>query len=169
MTIQMLRLFAPEILILTTASPQHHSRLLELGADKCFIRDAAQQTPDLIKEATSGRQGVDAILDTVAVLATQTNAWTTLRSDGPRIYAQVSTGTMIEIPADIDARLIIAAKVQAVENGAQIMAVLESLLASKKIRVPVHVDVVGKGLSSLIPALERLAKGVSGEKLVVEM
>ncbi|KAK9234199.1 hypothetical protein V1525DRAFT_413821 [Lipomyces kononenkoae] len=138
----------PSATILTTSSAKHHAHLVSLGANHCFERSAQDDT-SAIKAATSDGAGVDAILDAVSATADQPAVFSALNSIGPKIYVQVFSGLKVEVPAGINSTIVMGRQVFDAESGMQAMARLESLLESWKYRLPVKVEVVGKGMVPL--------------------
>ncbi|KAL3488179.1 chaperonin 10-like protein [Aspergillus germanicus] len=166
--IQLLRQALPDATILTTSSAQHHAHLLSLGATECFER-SAQDDPSTILAATANGAGVDAILDAVGAAAGQPAVFSALNSTGPRLYSQVATGATVAILEDVSATVIRGPELFARPEGDKLLPGLAELLESGKYRLPVRVEVVGKGFDAIEPGLRRLQGGVSGTKLVVSL
>ena len=165
-SIQLLRIARPSATILTTASSKHHTRLIALGADKCFERSV---NASIIKAATPDQTGVDAILDAVGAAAAAPFIFDTFSPTGPKKYSQVMTGAEAKVPEGVSSTTVFGRQVLATKGGTKIMPVLASLINSGKFKVPTDVEIVGHGLDSIAPALERLQKGTSGLKLVVTL
>ena len=166
--IQLLRLALPSATILTTSSADHHAHLISLGATKCFDR-SAQEDPSSIKAATASGSGVDAILDAVAAAATQPAVFTALNPKGPKIYTQPFTGKNVEIPEGIESTAIFAQGIFDTKGGMNAMPGLGSLVQSGRYKLPVKVEVLGKGFKTIDQGLDKLMKGVSGTKYVVTL
>ena len=166
--IQLLRLALPSATILTTSSAGHHAHLISLGATKCFDR-SAQEDPSSIKAATASDSGVDAILDAVAAAATQPAVFTALNPKGPKIYTQPFTGQNVEIPEGIESTVIFAQGIFDTKGGMNAMPGLASLVQSGRYKLPVEVEVLGKGFRTIDQGLDKLMKGVSGTKCVVTL
>jgi NADPH:quinone reductase-like Zn-dependent oxidoreductase len=166
--IQLLRLALPSANILTTSSAKHHAHLLELGATKCFERSAQDDTP-AIKAASPGSSGVDAILDTVSAAASQPAVFTALNLTGPKIYSQVMTGANVEVPQGIKSTVVFGRQIFDAKGGMTAMPGLASLIESRKYKLPVKVEVIGKGFDTIEQGLDKLMKGVSGTKYVVSL
>ena len=166
--IQLLRLALPSATILTTSSAEHHAHLISLGATKCFDR-SAQEDPSSIKAATPGDSGVDAILDAVAAAAAQPTVFTTLSPQGPKIYTQPLTGQNVEVPEGVVSTVVFAQDIFGAKGGMNAMPGLLDLVQSGKYKLPVKVDVLGKGFKTIDQGLDKLMKGVSGTKYVVAL
>ena len=166
--IQLLRLALPSATILTTSSAEHHDRLVSLGATKCFDR-SAQEDPSSIKAATPGDSGVDAILDAVAAAAAQPVVFTALNPQGPKIYTQPLTGQNVEVPEGVESKAVFAQDIFGTKGGMNALPGLVSLVQSGKYKLPVKVDVLGKGFKTIDQGLDKLMKGVSGTKYVVSL
>ena len=166
--IQLLRLALPSASILTTSSAEHHAHLISLGATKCFDRSAQEDTSS-IKAATPGDSGVDAILDAVTAAATQPAVFTALNPKGPKIYAHVVTGQNVEVPEGVESTGIFGQQILGAKGGTKAMPGLASLVQSGKYKLPVKVEVLGKGFNAIEPGLDKLMKGVSGTKYVVSL
>jgi NADPH:quinone reductase-like Zn-dependent oxidoreductase len=164
--IQLLRLALPSAKILTTSSAKHHEHLISLGATKCFERSTDEDT---IKAATPGGLGVDAILDAVGAAASQPTIFAVLNSTGPKLYSQVMTGSDIKPPDGINQTVVFGRQIFGANGGMNAMPGLASLVESGKFKLPVKVEVVGKGLDSIEKGLDKLMKCVSGTKYVVSL
>ncbi|KAL4757020.1 chaperonin 10-like protein [Aspergillus foveolatus] len=134
--IQLLRQALPSATILATSSAQHHAHLVSLGAAK-----------------------IDAIIDTVGAAAGQPAVFSALSSSGPKLYSQVATGAIVNVPEGISGTVIRGPELFARPEGAKLMSGLAELLG----------PVVGKGFDAIEPGLRRLQGGVSGTKLVVSL
>jgi NADPH:quinone reductase-like Zn-dependent oxidoreductase len=148
--IQLLRLALPSAKILTTSSAKHHERSTD---------------EDTIKAATPGGLGVDAILDAVGAAASQPTIFAVLNSTGPKLYSQVMTGSDIKPPDGINQTVVFGRQIFGANGGMNAMPGLASLVESGKFKLPVKVEVVGKGLDSI----DKLMKCVSGTKYVVSL
>lgn len=166
--IQLLRQALPSATILATSSAQHHAHLVSLGAAKSFER-SAQDDPSAILAATPDGAGVDAIIDTVGAAAGQPAVFSALSSSGPKLYSQVATGAIVNVPESISGTVIRGPELFARPEGAKLMSGLAELLGTGRYRLPARVEVVGKGFDAIEPGLRRLQGGVSGTKLVVSL
>lgn len=166
--IQILRLALPSATILATSSAPHHDRLVALGATSCFER-SAHDGPAAIVAASPGGKGVDAILDVVAAAASQPNVFDALSSDGPRVYSQVYTGDNVQAPEGVNAAVSFGRQIFGEPGGLEAMSTLVRLIEEGKYKLPVKVEIVGKGFEAIPAGLDRLMKGVSGTKLVVSL
>ena len=158
----------PSATILTTASTQHHSHLSELGATQCFDRSAQNDTA-AIRAAAPGGAGVDAILDPVGAAVSAPAVFTALDAAGPKVFSQVVTGPTAEAPEGVNATSVFGQQIFEAKGGMTAMPGLAKLYQSGKYKLPVKVEVTGKGLDSIEPALDRLMKGISGCKYVVSL
>ncbi|OJJ95322.1 hypothetical protein ASPACDRAFT_36764 [Aspergillus aculeatus ATCC 16872] len=166
--VQLLRTALPSATILTTSAASHHARLEALGATRCFERAAASE-PAVIRAATVGGGGVDAILDIVEAAASEPEVLTSLNPDGPKVYAHVVTGTAVDVPEGVQSVPVNARQIFEVKGGAVAMPRLGELLAGGKYKIPVRVEIIGKGWEAVARGLDRLGRGVSGTKLVVSL
>lgn len=168
--IQLLRIAAPYLEIVASASPSHHAQLISLGATTCVDR----ATPDIvgaIKAASAGGLGVDAILDAVGGAGNENQPclFDTLRADGPRLYSAVFTGSQLSIPAGVEAVTSSGRQTFDVVGGRLAMSALAKLARDGEFKPPLKIEVVGKGLDSIGGGLEKLKSGVSRTKLVVTL
>jgi threonine dehydrogenase-like Zn-dependent dehydrogenase len=139
-----------------------------LGAAKCFERSAQDDTSEIIA-ATPGRSGVDAILDSVSATAGQPAVFTALNPTVPKIYSQVVTGANVEAPEGIKSTVVFGRQIFDAKGGLTAMPRLASLIESGKYKLPVKVEVIGKGFDAIERGLDKLTKGVSGTKYVVSL
>jgi NADPH:quinone reductase-like Zn-dependent oxidoreductase len=169
-TIQLLRLAIPDCKILATSSTRHHDHLRNyLGVDEVIDRNSSSLPQDA-KQATAGRQGVDAILDVVAAGRAQRDIFEALSPTGPKIYAQVWTGDEeIVAPEGVNSIMFRGRDLPQLPGNQNIVRALEQLLQEKRYKLPLPVHHVGHGLSALEKALGLMRQGVSGEKLVVSI
>lgn len=168
--VQLLRIAAPDLQIVTTASASHHSHIISLGATTCVDR----ATPDIVsavKSASLGGLGVDAILDAVggAGNENQPSLFETLRPDGPRLYSAVFTGSQLNIPTGVEAVTSSGRQTFEVLGGRSAMSALAKLTRDAKFKPPLKIETVGKGLESIGSGLGKLKSGVSGTKLIVTL
>ncbi|KAI1172258.1 GroES-like protein [Nemania sp. FL0916] len=163
--IQLLRLALPSATIIATSSAAHHDRLISLGATACFDR-AAQEDIDILKAATPGGAGVDAIIDAVDAGAGAPAVYDTLRGDGPRLYSLVVTRPNFEPHQNVEVSFVGARDTLNIVPFA--MTCLTELLERGKYKLPVRVEVVGKGLGAVEQNLGRVMQ-VSGTKLVLSL
>ena len=234
--IQLLRLaLGNSATILSTNSPAHNKRLVSLGVTACFDRYLpAGKLVEAIQKASPGGEGVDAILDAVAVMAASTDGayktttdmhdknkdnekekekesphalFEVLKNDGRKLYTHVFTGREVQgIPEGVRCTKVFAHMMLRdlqgrdfqrdmesgngvgggreggeggitsggykgihVVEGMDAMANLADLAEEGKFKLPLEVEVVGKGLEDVSGGLDRLKKGVSGVKLVVAL
>ena len=167
-SIQLLRLALPSATILATSSANHHAHLVSLGATKCFERSAQDDT-SAIKAATPGGSGVDAILDAVTAAASQPAVFTALNPTGPKTYSHVFTGQNVEAPEGIASTTMNAVQIFDTKGGMAAMPSLTNLVESGKYRLPVKVEVLGKGFDAIEQGLDKLKEGISGTKYVVSL
>lgn len=168
--IQILRLSEPSLQILATASQSHHSQLLSLGATSCIDRGSTDIVQDIMTASISG-EGVDGILDAVggASHEGQPFLFDALRSDGPRCYSAVLTGSEVSIPVGVDATTSSGRQTFDMAGGKQAMSALGKLTRDGNFRPPLNVEIVGQGLASIGDGLEKLKSGVSRTKLIVTL
>ncbi|KAI1506777.1 GroES-like protein [Biscogniauxia marginata] len=164
--IQLLRLTLPSVAIITTSSAAHHAHLKSLGATACLER-AAQQDSVALKAATPGGAGVDAILDAVGAGPDAPAVFDALRPDGPKLYSLVITRPDAKVPDGLEATLVGGPSILEVAPNA--MHYLAKLFEEGKYKLPVKVEVVGKGFQAVESGLERFPANVSGTKLVVTL
>jgi NADPH:quinone reductase-like Zn-dependent oxidoreductase len=169
-TIQLLRLAISECKILATSSTRHHNHLKNhLGVDEVIDRNS-NSLPQDAKQATAGCQGVDAILDVVGAARTQRDIFEALNPSGPKIYAQVWTGDeQIDTPGGVNSIMFRGRDLPQLPGNQNIARALGQLLKDEIYKLPLPVNHVGHGLSTLEKALELMRQGVSGEKLVVSI
>ncbi|KAI0378562.1 GroES-like protein [Hypomontagnella monticulosa] len=163
--IQLLHNALPLATIITTSSTIHHSHLKSLGASVCLER-AAQGDPAAMRAVTPEGSGVDAIIDAVGAGAETPAVYDALRSDGPKLYSLVITRPGVEVPEGINASLIDAQSI--LDKEPRVLQYLTELLKDGKYRLPVKVEVVGKGLQAIEKGLEKVPT-VSGTKLVITL
>lgn len=150
-SIQLLRLALPSATILATSSAKHHAHLVSLGATKCFERSAQDDT-SAIKAATPGGSGVDAILDAVTAAASQ-----------PAVF------TALNPTEGISSTAMNAVQIFDTKGGMAAMPSLTRLVESGNYKLPVKVEVLGKGFDAIEQSLEKLKEGISGAKYVVSL
>lgn len=168
--IQLLRIAAPNLQIVATASPSHHSHIISLGATTCVDR----ATPDIVsavKSASVGGLGVDAILDAVggAGNENQPGLFQTLRPDGSHLYSAVFTGSQLGVPEGVKAVTSSGRQTFEVLGGRSAMSALAKLTRDGEFKPPLKIEIVGKGLERIGSGLEKLKSGVSGTKLIVTL
>ena len=166
--IQLKRQALPSATILTTSSAKHHSHLVSLGATKCFGRFTQDDT-SAIKAATPDGTGVDAILDPVQAGASQPAVFTALNATGPKIYSQVMTGQNVKVPEGVNSTAVFGRQIFGAKGGINAIPILANLVESGRYKLPVKVEVVGKGFEGIEQGLDKIMKGVSGENYVVSM
>lgn len=167
--IQLLRMaLGPSATIVATSSPQHHGLLTAgLGASGCIAR-AEQGNAEIVKAASPGGAGFDAIIDCVGAVAQQAQLFDALRSDGPKILSEIVTTTRTTpTPDGIKYVRIMGAQTIQTDGGSNAMPYIANLIEEGKYKLPIKVEVVGEGLESIEGGIEKLEQGVSGTKLVV--
>ncbi|OTB00764.1 hypothetical protein M426DRAFT_65272 [Hypoxylon sp. CI-4A] len=163
--IQLLRLALPSATIITTSSAAHHAHLKSLGATVTLER-SAQQNSAVLKAATPGGLGVDAILDPLGAGAEAPAVYDAARPDGPKLYSLVLTNPGAKIPEGFQGAIVDGRDIYSEPDP---LGYLARLVEEGKYKVPVKVDVVGKGFEAIEGGLDKLFKGVSGTKLVVSL
>lgn len=164
--IQLLRIALPASTILTTSSSKHHEHIQSLGATKAFDQRSQSLVTD-IKAASPDGKGVDAIIDAVGSGASQTSIFETFSLDGPKEYAEVSTGAEIKLPETVNRHVVLVFTVFGTTVGPSLMPALGELIAQEKYKIPIQVKVVGSGFDAIAKGLDELRAGVSGTRLVV--
>lgn len=168
--IQLLRLTLPAAKIITTNSSVHDKRLISLGASVCVDRNQpVQKVIAAVKAASPAGRGVDAILDAVSGAGEERALFDALKKDGPSLYTNVFTGKEVEAPEGVEATKVFAHMMFVTPDpeGASAMARLVDLVEEGKYKLPLEIEVVGRGLDEIGAGLEKLRGGVSGSKLVV--
>lgn len=163
--IQLIRLALSTTTIVTTSTPKHHSHSISLGATRSFDRGDISS----VKAATLNSEGFDAILDTVGAAASEPSVFNLLDGAAPKTYSQVQTGQNAEPPAGVDATTVRARQLFEVPGGKGAVAILAALLEKRMYELPVKVEAVEQGLTSIQQGVEKLRAGVSGVKLVVTL
>lgn len=168
--IQLLRLAAPSLQILTTASKSHHPQLTSLGATACIDRDSPHIIRD-IKAASTGGLGADAILDAVGGAGDESQPllFDTLRSDGPKLYSAVFTGSKVSIPVGVKVTTSSGRQTFDVAGGKSAMSSLGKLAQDGEFKPPLKIEIAGQGLECIGNGLEKLKSGVSRTKLIVTL
>ncbi|RYP04525.1 hypothetical protein DL764_004387 [Monosporascus ibericus] len=164
--IQLLRMALPSAFIVATSSEAHHARLRSLGATACLER-AAQRDSAALKATTPGGAGFDAVLDAVGAGVEAPEVYDAFRADGPKLYSLVVTRPDAKVPHGLQATLVGGQDMLDVEPNA--MAYLVKLVEEGKYKLPVKIEVVGKGFQAVEKGLERFPFAVSGAKLVVAL
>ncbi|KAK0718479.1 putative alcohol dehydrogenase [Lasiosphaeria miniovina] len=166
--VQLLRLALPSATILTTNSPKHNAHVAGLGATTCIDRSNPKLV-EAVKAASPDGKGVDAIIDAVAGAAGEPDLFDVLRKDGPRLYSQVFTGDKIAVPEGVVGTPVFGRMTFQTPGGMNAMSKLVDLVDEGTFKLPLQVQVVGKGLDGIGPGLEKLKAGVSGTKYVVSL
>lgn len=164
--IQLLRLALPHVFIITTSSVAHHAHLQSLGASKCLER-GAQDDSTVLKASTPYGTGVDVIIDAVAAGASSPAVYQAFRVDGPKLYSLVITGPPPKFPEGIQGVLVGGQDMLDAEPDA--MPYLGKLVVEGKYKLPLKIEVVGKGWDAIDAGLKRYPAGYSGTKLVVTL
>ena len=165
--IQLLRKAYPSLSILATSSPQHHSRLRDLGATYVFDYKSPSVVTT-IKTATPGAAGVDMIIDCVSAGASQTDICDVFDPAGSKKYAVVFTSVPVSVPDGVTKFDAGAFFMFDEPGGKQLIPSLTKLMEEGIYRVPLPVRVIGHGLEELPNVLDEV-KNVSGEKVVVTL
>lgn len=154
---------------MTTCSAQHHSRVVDLGADRAFDPKSAGVF-EAIRSASPDGDGVEAILDVVNGVAVQPQLLELLT--GPKLFAELVTGKNIDTNAILDGithRVAGMMNISGKPYATTVYPALGDLLRGGKVKLPVRVEVAGKGFEAIEPVLKKLMGGVSGTKLVVSL
>lgn len=108
--------------------------------------------------ASISGEGVDGILDAVGGASDegQPFLFDALRSDGPRRYSAVFTGSKVSIPDGVDATTSSGRQTFDMAGGKQAMSALGKLTRDGHFRPPLNVEIVGQGLESIGNGLEKL-------------
>lgn len=160
----MLRSALPDAAILTTASRKHTPRLESLGATSVIDRNTATLMSDVVAEVNGG---VDAIVDCVTAAASNADIFSTLNPTGLRLYSQVFTGEKVEVPNQVKSTTVFGRQAFGAPGGLEAMQSLGTLLAKGLYKLPVPVEIVGKGWGAIEAGLRELSQGASGQKHVV--
>lgn len=121
-----------------------------------------------IGKASPSGEGVEAIIDAVNGVQIDPSLFQVLT--GPKHFAEVATGQNVkDVPADVKHSLVFGRQLFSAPGGSSALAVLETLVAEEKFKLPVPITVVGKGFEAIGQGLEILKDGVSGTKLVVSL
>jgi NADPH:quinone reductase-like Zn-dependent oxidoreductase len=169
--VQLLRQALPDLVIITTNSAAHKEKVTKLGATAWVDRNLeSSQLVKAIKQASPDGKGVDAIIDAVAGAADGNGAvFDAFRGDGPKLYSHVMTGTKVNVPHGVKAATVFGRMAFQVDGGGAAMTKLVDLVDAGKFKLPLEIEVVGKGLDVIGGGLEKLKSGVSGKKLVVSL
>ncbi len=181
--IQLLKMALPDAVIISTNSPEHNKKLVELGAATCVDRNlSTEKVVEGVRKAAPEGKGVDAILDAVAGAQEDEGLFGVLRGDktGLRLYSYVATGREdVKVPngvksVEVFAHMMFmppppAPSVLANMANSAAMGRLGEMVEEGKFKLPLEVEVVGRGLEDIAAGLEKLKGGVSGTKLVVSV
>lgn len=145
--------------------------MTKLGATAWVDRNlGGAQLVKAIKQASPNARGVDAIIDAVAGALDGNGAvFDSFRDDGPKLYSHVMTGAKVNVPNGVKGATVYGRMAFQVEGGEAAMARLFDLVDAGKFKLPLEVEVVGKGLDVIGSGLDKLKAGVSGRKLVVSL
>lgn len=167
--VQLLRLsLGPSATIIFTSSPQHHQFLQTLGASSGIAR-ADQGNVEVLKAASPGADGYDAIIDCVSAADEQPQIFDALRSDGPKLFAKIFTGSQLHVPEGVHSSTIFGTQIFGTDGGTDTFSYITDLFARGNYKLPVKVEVVGEGYDAIAKGIEQLRTGVSGTKLVVSL
>ncbi|KAK1833554.1 chaperonin 10-like protein [Podospora conica] len=168
--IQLLRLsLPPSTTIISTNSPAHDARTTAiLGATACVDRNlAAAEVVAAVRAATPGGRGAEAVVDAVGALdgKGEGELWGVLSEGGKCARVFPGRGGSRE-----GARGTVVMVEMAVPGGERVMRGLGELMEGGRWKLPVEVEVVGKGLESIAGGVQRLREGgVSGKTFVVSL
>lgn len=152
--------------IITTSSAPHHAHLKSLGANVVLER-SAQSDAAALKAATPGGAGVDAVIDTVGAGPDSPAVFEAIKADGPKLYALVVTRPDAKLPAGLQSTLVGAENILKQEPAA--LQYLVKIVEEAKFKLPIKIEVVGKGFEAIEKGLGRFPANVSGTKLVVTL
>ena len=143
---------------------------MSLGATRCFDK-TARDDPSVVKPATPEVSGVDSILDPVGASYDHSVLFECFRSDGPKIYSRVVTSPdAVQVPSGTKETALFTRNIHNTKGGMNAMPGFTTLVENGQYKLPVKVEVVGKGFHAIEPALDRhMKEGVSGGKYVVSL
>ncbi|KAK7224636.1 hypothetical protein V2G26_012639 [Clonostachys chloroleuca] len=144
----------------------HPSRTTQISWGHVTLERSAQQDVAILKAATPQGAGVDAIIDAVGAGSAETAVYGALREDGPKFYSLVITRPGVDLPEGIDATLVGGQSI--LDENQNAMKYLNKLLDEDKYKLPLNVEVVGKGFQAIETGLGKIMK-TSGTKLVVSL
>jgi NADPH:quinone reductase-like Zn-dependent oxidoreductase len=172
-TIQLARLLG--LTVFATASPRHHARVRELGAADVVDYRSPSAVDDIL--AAARRTGVDIIyaVDTVSSAETLTAGVQVLTGSGAAHGKKLAHlgvwPEQVVKPEGPEISLVLATAIWDRRRDLSAWLFNERLgnwLKGGEV-VPLPVKIVDGGLGGLQKGLDELKKGVSGEKLVVEL
>ncbi|KAI1378967.1 GroES-like protein [Hypoxylon crocopeplum] len=166
--IQLLRLALPSAFIVATSSATHHAHLKSLGASACLER-AAQQDSTALKAASPSGLGFDALIDAVGAGLETPVVFDALSPKGLKLCSVVVTRPDAKIPAEFEATGKLVGGQDLINAEPQAMQSLTKLVEAGKYKLPVKVEIVGKGFEVIEKNLDRFGGAVSGTKLVVTL
>lgn len=166
--IQMLRFaLGKTATIVATSSPQHHSSLQAIGVTHCIAR-ADQGNVSVLKAASPQAAGYDAVMDCVGAVEGQPQILEALRQNGPKLFGEVYTGSHPKVTEGITHKVVSGADLLETD-GVKAYPYLASLIDEGKIKLPLKIQVVGKGYEAIGEGIAKLHAGVSGTKLVASV
>ncbi|KAH6635800.1 chaperonin 10-like protein [Chaetomium tenue] len=170
-TVQLARLAG--LKVFATASPQHHDRVRALGTTAVVDYRSPTAVEDLVAAAKEAGVNVALAVDSISTDDTFPLVVNFLaRFEGPKKVAHLlQWPEHVAKPADVEAEWVQGFKIWVARKDLSEL-VFNRLLTGwleKGEVVPGPVRVTDGGLSGLQTALDVLRKGVSGEKLVVEV
>ncbi|EAQ91698.1 hypothetical protein CHGG_03633 [Chaetomium globosum CBS 148.51] len=170
-TVQLARLAG--LKVFATASPQHHARVRALGATAVVDYRSPTAVEDLVAAAKEAGVNVALAVDSISTDDTLPLVVDFLaKFDGPKKVAHLlQWPEHVAKPADVEAAWVAGFRIWSARKDLSEM-VFNRLLTGwleKGEVVPGPVRVIDGGLGGLQTALDVLRKGVSGEKLVVEV
>lgn len=169
--IQLLHHYSPEITILATASTQNFDLVKSLGASHVFNYHDADVLKQIQKAAP---EGVNAIVDFVGSLVQDTQFYKLYEgTQKPKVLATLATGPPIDkegLPKDVEVKEDLGLVNVIMKGGvtATLQAVADEV-EKGEFKLPVPVNVLGKGFDKIIGGLKISFKGASAQKLVVSL
>ncbi|KAJ2904421.1 hypothetical protein MKZ38_008094 [Zalerion maritima] len=168
--VQLQRLALPEgSILLATAPPAQHGRLIALGAADALDRSLpSEQLAQQVRMHCP--KGADGILDAVAAAAGgrgesgYSPVFGLLRPDGPKKYGQVFTGEKVAVPEGrgIDAKVLFGRQTFTVPGGQMAMVMLSEMSEMGEYQLTVPVEIVGAGPEAIAGGLEKIGRGQVG-------
>lgn len=154
--------------IVATSSPQHHSSLQAIGASSCIAR-VDQGDVNALKAASPNAAGYDAVMDCVGAVEQQPQILEALKEDGPKLFGEVFTNSQLKVPEGITHKVVSGADLLDTDDGVNAYPYLVQLIEEGKIKIPLEIEVVGKGYEAIADGIAKLHAGVSGTKLVASL
>ena len=168
--IQLVRLAAPECKILATATPEHQSHVISLGADAVFDRISATLIEDVKRAAPHELRGVNVVIDTIGAIRTIPDLFQAFTSTGPKKYAQVwTTNSAIQLPDGVDLVNFSAQNIAQLHGNQRIMETLEDIIRHGQYKLPLPIAELGYGFDALERGLELARRGSHHDRLVATL